>query len=344
MDMMIFKKVVLFFILVLFLCTSSISAKMLKLVIINSYDDMYFYTNKETEGMISELQKNKNYNSIIKEYYLKTNSEHIFTADRYYIADKILPTIEKYKPDGIFITDDEAFKFIGITLSENNKIYVIGLNENIEDYKKEYPLLKEENIVAYEENINLERVFDFFTASNFMPKKYYILYDNDFVSYYLMKNYEKELKNKYDIEIKKISSIQELRSFIVKTQNINDPSVYCIALKILKNEDTGKYVSSKDIVREFLFFNKTNLELGNSPEFAKYGFSLACGPDLKEMGKNVMKDFIKNTEHGEFHKNIQKSINNLYVNIKRLSELNLLYLSSNGIKYVDRIFDTYETK
>lgn len=316
--------------------------KVLKLYYIHSYDENFTCTLPQKTGIDEEIRKITNYRIFAKESYMKAKTVNITPQQREFVGDIFIQKIKNFNPDYIFITDDPAFRYSGMKLANDGfKILVSGLNKPLSEYKKEFPELKTENIVAVDETIRLDPIFQIFEQSRFSPKYWYILHDDDFVSYYMKKDYERELEGKGVTKEQKITTIQELRSFLSETQNKNEKSVYVIALQTLKDIDKGKYVSKEEFFKEFLFYNKYNLELGGNPEFANIGISICCGPDFKMMGEKLGYYFRNNILGKTFQPAEMVGITTVFVNTKRLMELKYLFLATNGIKIIKETVDTY---
>lgn len=321
---------------------ADVSKPTLNLVFVHSYSENFTCTAPQKAGLDLELRKISKYKIISKEFYMKSKTKNVTPIERDLIADKIYEKIKIIKPEYVFMTDDPAFRHLGVRLAnEGYKVLVSGLNRTLSSYKEEFKDLKVENIVAVNETIRLDPIFQIFDQSKFFPKTWYILYDDDLVSYYMLKDYRNELAGKGNIVEQKVTNIQELRAFLKSTQDKNSQSVYFLALQSIKDPDKGKFVSKEEFFDEFVFYNKYNLEIGGNPDFVNIGIGLCCGPDFRLMGEKLGMYFINTILDKPFKEAEMTAITTTFANTKRLSELNLLYLANNGIKIIKEVNDSY---
>lgn len=337
-------------ILILVMLVSSISyaqeqVTTTRIFSVNSYHGNHICTGPQEAGFYETLEDfiedTSGYKFIFHGADMYTKTKNIQIEQIEHVAEQILNQIYIFKPDYIFTTDDNAFKYVAIPASRKGfKIIFSGLNKPYSDYQKEYRL-DNDNFAGVNETITLTPLFTLFNNVGFVPTKYYILSEYSGNSYKSIT--DKFLQNVYlsILDQKKIKPTiieirdrRQLEKVIRDFNNITDHYVILLTIQKLYDPDTLTLHDKQGILDIIVNLNTHQLYVGENTYFCKYGLPMACSPSFYSMGQisgHILIDSILNS----FTHIVRTPENIIAINIKSLKKLKLssLYRYS-GVKRI----------
>lgn len=317
----------------------------LTFVLVHSYNPSFICTAPQRLGILEALKSISNdYDLVIKDFYMKTKLVHITDNQKNKIAYEIMNRIKEINPDYIFTTDDNAFRYVGIELSNKYKIIASGLNRPFDEYEINYGnIMNLNNIIFIPEIIYLDQLFKILNSIQLQPHHFYILYDNTPTSYFLMKNYEREITGKFNFTHININSRLELNRFLEKIKD-QPKSILMIALQSLfdqkANDGAGANVPKEVFFDDFRRHNHQHLEVLENPLYSKVGFSLSCGPDFYDMGK-ISADYLVNKiikQNEPFKHEVITPIMTITINVDRLKQLGYMNIANSAINIISEVY------
>ena len=319
----------------------------IKIFIVNSYHYDHFCTKPQIEGFKNYLSKyGQDYNFIIQSFYMETNIKNNSIPNKRYIGNLIIDKINKFNPDYIYLTDDNAFEYIGTKLSDKYKIITSGINKPFNSYLVNFADIKKENIIIIQELISLEKLNKLFDQLFFKPEKVYMLTEpngsKSETSFYMEENYTEQFK-KYNFSIIKLS-IDNLDTLKYILSNINkDNSVNLIVLPIQRifSNSHHRYLNKDEFIKFILAYNSRQLELGGNTLYSELGIGVCTSPSFEFMGELSAKTILDDVLHSNFNHTVILPPNDIYVNKKRLDELGLIYFYQKKPNLIDGVFDVY---
>ena len=282
-------------------------------------------------------------------FYMNTKTKNIDTYSKQRIAKEIIEKILKYKPDYIVTTDDDAFEFVGVPLSKKFKIFASGLNKSLHAYSMTFDdKIYLPNIVAVEETIRLDNVFQLLDSAMFVPEKFYFITEGNIntkssTSFYMEKEYEREIKGKFPIEVVQVNSVLDLKEKILKlNQSVKQGAIVLIAQRLFDTENL-KFVDKQTIAKILVKYNTMHLELGANPLFTEehVGLSLCGAPTFDKMGLMLGKLFVDSL-NSKFPQGSYPCVNVMWVNKQRLEYLNLSKLYTCSPNLINHTTYTYK--
>ena len=324
------------------------SFQTIKVLAINSYYSNHICTGPQEAGFYEYLEEfvdeTPGYGFVFHGVDMFTKTKNIQHEQIQCVADQILSRIKKFNPDYIFITDDNAFKYIAIPASRQKyKIIFSGLNKPYDEYKLEYNL-NDLCFAGVNETISLKPLFTLFNEVGFVPSKYYLFVEHSGNSHKSLT--DKLLTKSYirDLALKKIKptiiQIRDRRQFerVIKELNQKDDHfVVLLPIQKLYDPDTLTIHDKKGIIQILTRVNKKQLYVGENTYFCKYGLPLACSQSFYDMGQLSGQILIQSILTKTFKHIVYTPENIISVNIKRLKQLKLQslyrYSGVNRIQY-----------
>ena len=198
-------------------------------------------------------------------------------------------------------------------------------------------------------SIRLDNVFSLFESALFVPDKFYFLVEGNLdtktsTSFYMEKDYEKEIKGKFNIEYVPVTSVLDLKDKLIKLNQASRQGVIVVIAQSLFDTEELKFVDKEVISRIIVKYNKKHLELGANPLFTeeRIGLSICCAPSFEMMGKMLGKLFSESIK-GKFQYGAYPSTNIVWVNKQRLEYLDLSKLYSSAPSLINNTIYSYRT-
>lgn len=278
----------------------------------------------------------------IEGWYLDTTKK--FT-DKYQINNisrYVIKDIKRYQPDVIYVTDDAAFEYIGIPLSNKYPIFFSGINQSYTGYEFKYKgIINDNNIIGVDELIDLDKLYELFRTARIFPNKWYFINDNTDVSKYIYTNLKDEL---YKIGVKhETLKAENTKEFIkiIKDLNNNRPGIIVNNVHSLYSNEYKMVLDTTSLAILLVNYNKTHLEFSINKELCKYGLSIVSGSDYHKMGHLIGQMFI-NILSNKSKKHIVRRLNSeITINYKRIEELPYYRDLLNHLDKIDNIVSSY---
>lgn len=268
---------------------------------------------------------------------LITNKTQITSLTNHVIKD-----IKRYDPDIIYVTDDAAFEYIGISLSKKYPILFSGLNNSYESYEFKYNgVINNSNISGIDEVVSIEKLYNLFKSASIFPDKWYFINDSTDVSKYIFNNLRDELhKIGVDYEVFNVNDTKEFID-IIKDLNNQKPGVIVNNTHFLYSSDYKIQLDVTSLTMLLISYNKVHLEFSLNDNLCNFGLSISCGPDYNKMGYIIGEMFINMLEKGKKRHNIIRLKDNITINYKRIEDLLYYRGLLNHLDKVDNIISSY---
>lgn len=309
----------------------------------NSYD--HICTSPQKYGFEQELREfsfNQNIFFNVTSFYINAKTINIKPEQINLVANIIISEINKIKPDFIVTTDDVAFEYVGIPLSKTTKVIFSGLNRPYKEYQALYPV-NIKNVSGVEERYDLDKIFLLIKKARFSINKIYLLVEGgDFTlrsetDYYMEQNYLDEIGKKYPVEIISVDGINHLRTVLMNLNKQPRGIIIPVLQRLMEEDHPGTYVDKKTIVSEIVKLNKVHLELCGNFSFSKLHISVCVSPSFEEMGRTQANIIEQSILTNTFNQNIIVLPNYIWVNQKRLKELNLEGILTINFQEIDKV-------
>jgi ABC-type uncharacterized transport system substrate-binding protein len=270
--------------------------RLLKIYIVNSYDEGHVCTDPQNDGFkkVIKAALNENFDIDYSAIYMETNVKNTTPQSMKSISQTAIAEINKYKPDFIYVTDDNAFSYVGIPMSSKYRVIFSGVNKPINDYISERPELNLKNLYGVCEVPNMTAYFKMLKKHNVVIDKYYIITDDGSeTSTYIANEYRNILKSMNETPvIIKCETLHQFKKALNELQSKPSGLIMLTAQRLL-NFETGKTLSKEEIIKELLKHNNRHLEVSINPLFAKIGLSTCVGPFFSKMGEEAGDILIK---------------------------------------------------
>lgn len=188
-----------------------------KIVMVNSYSKDYIWTYEQEEFFKTNLGKNYDYQS----FYM--DSRRIKESEFQNISKLILQEIKTIKPKLVYITDDNALKYIGAFIDSSIPIVYSGINNSL---RTEYPwILERKNVFGLSERPLIFRTITTISEKlNLKNSKILILLGDDstgkgMFEFDLGSRSSMKLKNLGEIYVIKNKNFEEWKKIILDSQN-----------------------------------------------------------------------------------------------------------------------------
>lgn len=312
---------------------NDISRDNIRILLIHSNSKESLDTRLQRQGFINQIRR-LDYNIIIRDIYLRSDIINIHDLNLPYVANQLPFMINRFSPDYIFISGDNALAWILTTdVVDNYNILVSG---NTCDYKFK------NNIVFSPNIINLDRLYAFFNNVRYIIAEWHLIWDGSAQSYCLLQNYKKEM-NRFNSKYKiyEVSTVPDLRRVLRSmSDNLNTINVFFINRLYDPDIDrrTGGYLSKYNIIYDVVEYSH-RLELFLGSDYCEAGISLCYGSDYYDMGK-LLGSYLVNiiSNDLEFTNKTLKPSVVLEVNRNRMFRLGLNRLLFDGLNYIDKIY------
>ncbi len=270
-----------------------------KVFIVHSYDANHICGKPQHEGIVQEF-KTRNVDVEYQFHYMDTRVTNTTPEAKKKTADSALAAINTFKPDFVFTLDDDAFKYVGLSLADKPlKVIFSGLNGQPSDYHKQTPFLDEKGIP----NKNITGVYEFLhaatsfrTMNSVLPsmKKIVAVIDRTITGDATLKQLEIELANEklpFKLEIIRVATMAEYRDAIKKINADKEVgAVYNCALSLLN--DDGKNVTTAVTFKYYLENSKIPAIAVNY-DFARIGLFGGAAVNFTTMGQQAARMALK---------------------------------------------------
>jgi hypothetical protein len=262
-------------------------------------------------------------------------------------ADKAMELVRRIHPDLVVTTDDDAFRYAGLPLSNSYRVVYSGINKTFKDYKplaKEMPI-KFNNLSGTEETMNVKGVMNIINNSSTYFSTIYIITDglnnmsttsryeyDQFVSYAKAAGYNG------NIERVPVNTDMELKQKLLELNN-KDTGIIFLSIQRVYNVEDKSILTKDDISTLVTQYNTKHLELVLNPSFvSRQGISMSCGVRFEDMGTTmgkIIKSYIINKK---LPGNVVATYPKIIVNSRRMNTLGFGTLLNTAIKKIDVIY------
>ncbi len=242
---------------------SDLKSNVKRVFILHSYNEKNVCDYPQTMG-IKETLGNSEFHFKYEHYFMKTKTVNASEKKKTEQAQIAINKIKAFKPDILFVLDDNAIKYVASQLlNEDFQIIFSGMNNQPADIKdafkqvgaKWYPT---KNITGVYEYLHLARSLN--TMHQIFPdlKKIVALIDMTTTGEAIKNQFDLELNNEnfdFDVEIIRLNSMKELADIIKRLNQDDDVgAVYNAAIGLLT--DTGEQVSTPVTFKYFIEHSK----------------------------------------------------------------------------------------
>ncbi len=317
----------------------------LKIYYVGSYEPGHIAGQPQINGFFEALKNIEQEFDItvdIEGWYMDTYLTFNTTEQIRMVARHVIQDIENYHPDIILVTDDNAFEYIGIPLSNTYPIVFTGINASYQSYKQKYDdVMKDFNIFGVEELVNFDNLYHYFRISGIFPDKWYIIQDNTTVGEYATENFVEELE-KFGVsyEIINTYSVQHFRSVIRRLNNMK-PGVVVHNVHSLYDSPQSGHIGQVPLTRILINNNNKHLEYSVNKESSLYGVSIVNGPSFVQKGYLAGLMFLETLRNRELQHKVIRLHPQLTINYQRIGELDYFSSLNRHLEYVDNIVSSY---
>jgi hypothetical protein len=299
---------------------SPVYAKTIKIAAIHSYNIQHPCGRPQQIGFVDELVKRcPRVKWHIENYYMQTKTVNITVSKIHQQALYAIKFVkDEVKPNFVFITDDNAFRYVGSILSRNYKVFFSGLNESFATYRN---VCNTSNVAGVMEIVKISKMFKILSYDVF--DNIYILIDQEMslTTKGLLNTFVQSLRqHNWKYKMIRFENTNELKKWL-KEKN-NERSLLIIILQKLYDFSSRKYVDKLKICSLITRYNKSNLEWVFNPQFVKLSnIALAEGLSFYEMGRLAADLLIESVKTGRFQHKIVYPNPLLVCNYSRLKQL-----------------------
>ena len=217
----------------------------IKIFILNSYRYEYPFTKGQNDGFLDGLVES-GIDFELKDFSMSTKankSEH-WKQEK---AMEAMELINEWKPDLLYITDDNAQKYVGMNYLDTDLLIIFsGINANVEDYGYD----KARNVAGVLERYSFSQPLNFFHQVFPFAEKIAVIRGDDVSARSSMELMKKGLKEYTELEIVEfhlVEFFEDYKKLIMDYQGKID-GVYLGDLSAFKYE-SGESVDFRDLVR-----------------------------------------------------------------------------------------------
>ncbi len=295
-----FKRILVLIILFLSLCLlvaenqkSTLKSKVKKVFILHSYNEKNVCDFPQTVGIKQTLEQSE-FHFIYEHYFMMTKTVNASEENKIKQAEIVIKKIKAFKPDILFVLDDNAIKYVASQLyDEDFHIIFSGMNKQPEDYSsafrkvgdKWYP---EKNMTGVYEYLHLARSFK--TMHQIFPdmKKIVAIIDMTTTGDAIKKQLDLELKNEklnFEVETVRLKTLNDLSVAIEKLNNDKDVgAIYNAAIGLLNKK--GEQVSTPVTFKYFLEHSKKP-GIAINYDFCRLGLFGGVAINFQKMGNET---------------------------------------------------------
>ena len=284
---LILVTLIFFTTIALFALASTINNKLF--VVVSSYDPINPCGELQLEGIIKGIKEDYGKDARIRVLYMLSRSKNITCYAKEATAKEIINRVKQLNPDGIYITDDAAFEYVGIPLIKKHvKFCFSGTNIPISVYKSREPILRRKRLCGVEEVVSAELLKKFIHHAGLRIRRIYVIYDGiNMFNYYV----EQEVRRAFtdtDIQSVLIQNKYQLSNFFRNT-----PLENCIVIMLtLSLNDTNDYYEIVSIAKQ----NNTHRAMIVSiSETCICKSDIVLTTDFRDMGYSCYRNFFTNS-------------------------------------------------
>ncbi|MDX2480827.1 MAG: ABC transporter substrate binding protein [Desulfuromusa sp.] len=266
----------------------------IKVFIVQSYEQDHVCGAPQGKGIEASLAKEFSGRLDIKNHFMSTKTINSTPEKMQHEARLVLAEVDSFKPDMVFMVDDDAFREVGVKLiSEKYPVIFSGMNAQPENYSKNVPFLDG----AGRPNSNITGVYEklhFQTAINVMRgvipdlKKIVALLDKSPTGNAIRVQMEKELAGygeKIEVVFKQVGTMKDYLEEMTKINN--DPTVQAVYPVVLSVVDDQRVsVGFKKTLRAYVE-NCTKPGMALNFDFARLGLFGGASVDFGAMGRQA---------------------------------------------------------
>ena len=266
----------------------------IKVFIVQSYEKDHVCGAPQGKGIEASLAKAFKDRLDIRNHFMSTKTINSTPEKMKKEALVVLAEIESFKPDLVFMVDDDAFREVGLKLiARSYPVIFSGMNAQPENYSKNTPFLDgngrpSSNITGVYEKLHFQ------TALNVMKgvipdlRKIVALLDVSPTGNAIRVQLEKELvgySDKVEIVFKQIGTMKQ---YLEEINKINkDPSVQAVYPVVLSiADDQGVSVGFKKTLKAYVE-NCTKPGMALNFDFARLGLFGGASVDFGAMGRQA---------------------------------------------------------
>lgn len=258
------------------------------------------------------------------------------------ISSHVIKDIRRYNPDIIYVVDDAAFEYIGITLSEDFPIFFSGINQSYKGYSFKYKgIINNNNMFGVDELTNIDSLYNLFKSARIFPNKWYFINDKTEVASYVFDNLRDEL---YKIGVSyEVFDVNSTREYIdtIKSLNNKAPGIIANNVHSLYSDDYKEVLDTTSLTMLLIRYNKVHLDFSINKGLCKYGLSIVNGPDYNKMGYLVGNMFINTMSRGVKSHKVNRLKSEITINYKRIEDLTYYRGLLDHLDKVDNIISSY---
>ena len=321
--------------------------KYFTVAIVNSYSYKHICGKPQVDGFMAQLHKYENranikFSPII--YYMETKLKNTTKFLMQKQAKLILEDIQQLKPDYIYVTDDNAFLYVGLELvKQHKKVYFSGINFPFRYYKQ----FLNDNDIQYasgvEEYIVLDKLFTLLSRTTITVTDAYILIDNQThgstTGKAILNNIlEQVRKYNLNVTICPVSTTIELNRIITQLNSKNLGLLFIVTQRLF-DPSIRQYIDLLEICKIITKINKKHIEVSFNPLLPEHAhICMSISPDFYEMGKHAANMMLQDITTHQLHHIIEQTPTILTCSFNRLQQLHVEELYLDNTKLFDKIF------
>jgi len=323
------------------------SHRYLTVAIVNSYNYKHICAKPQVDGFIDQLHAYEKHSSIrftIISYYLESKLKNTTKFLIQKQANIILRDIATLNPDYVFITDDNAFLYVGLPLlNQHKRVYFSGINFPFR-YYKQFLTKDELNYVSgVEEYIHLDKLFTLLDHTNITVTNAYILADSEThgstTNKAILNNILEQLSTQnFQTSIYHISTTTELMQTLKRLNQQNLGLLFIVTQRVF-DPANRKYIDLLDTSTIVSGVNKKHIEVSFNPILAQRAhICLTVSPNFYDMGKHAANLMIQDLTKSVIEHRIEQTTTILSCSFDRLQQLGVEDIYLNNVNLFDKVF------
>lgn len=323
------------------------TTKSARIFIVHSYEKTHVCGAPQESG-IKRIFEESDYETTWEYYYMNTKTENASLEKKLEQAEIVKNKIELFKPDVLFVLDDNAIKYVGTHFIGRDFFVVFsGMNGQAENYSIKTPFLDENGLP----NNNMTGVYEFLHVQKSMEtmyklfpitKKVLTIIDETPTGNAITKQLDLELsgvKLPFEVEIRRVKTLIQYKKLIKEINQSKEYGfVYNIALG-LQTED-GSQVGVPVTFKYYLEHSKIP-SIALNYAFSKLGLFGGVAVNFEEMGAQTAEMAVK-LLNGTPIKDIPIENDEEYMiifNEARAKQLNI-HIPNEVIMIADELYDS----
>jgi len=321
--------------------------KYFSVAIINSYNYNHICGKPQVDGFISQLHKYEdttNVRFVPITYYMESKIKNVTKFLMQKQANLILKDIKRINPDFIYITDDNAFLYVGLRLiKQHKKVYFSGINFPFRYYKQFLSNDELQYASGVEEYSILDKLFTVLDHTTITITDVYILIDDQIrgsiTNKAILTNIRTQLR-KYDfhVTIYPLSTTTDLNKVLTEL-NLKNLGILFIVTQRLFDPSIRRYIDLLQICKIVSKINTKHIEVSFNPLVVQQAnICLSISPNFYDMGKNAAKLLLHDLTTHQLQHIVKQTPTILTCSFSRLKQLHVEELYINNVDLFDKIF------